>query len=188
LDGADWQSALLGHGRCMLSLRTRYALRALGELARRWAQPRTTEQVASATGLPVPTLAKTLQLLGHAGIISTHRGAKGGVKLLREPRCISVWEVIEAVEAERPLAFGSPHEAFCPCLHRRLSAIMALAERVLRETTIAELIPVGPGQSQHHSSLDRLLEQVRQLAMGAPGVQERIPVPHADKESRKGAK
>src|SRR6266851_8008263 len=55
-------------------------------------------------GLPHEALAKILQRLATAGVLMSHHGTKGGYTLARDPRYISVFDVIEA--SERPRRSG----------------------------------------------------------------------------------
>ena len=64
-------------------------------------------EVASAEGLPESYLAKVVQALAKEGIVRSHRGAKGGFSLARDPAEITFREVIEAIEG--PIAL-------CHCL------------------------------------------------------------------------
>jgi Rrf2 family protein len=49
-------------------------------------------------GLPHEALAKTLQRLATAGVLMSHHGIKGGYIFARDPRHISVFDVIKASE------------------------------------------------------------------------------------------
>jgi Rrf2 family protein len=61
--------------------------------------------LAECYGLPHEALAKVLQRLSTAGVLMSHHGIKGGYTLARDPRYISVFDVIEASER--------PREAVC---------------------------------------------------------------------------
>ena len=56
--------------------------------------------IAKARELPVSFLAKIFQNLSKAGLIHSHRGAKGGVILSRSAEDISVLEIIEGIEGK----------------------------------------------------------------------------------------
>lgn len=56
--------------------------------------------IAKARNLPVSFLAKIFQNLSKAGLIHSHRGARGGVVLSRPPGEISVLEIIEGIEGK----------------------------------------------------------------------------------------
>jgi FeS assembly SUF system regulator len=85
--------------------------------ARHWSAP----ELASATGVPLPTTSKLLKTLVRAGVLVSHRGAKGGYGLASATERLSVARVIEAVDG--PIAITScldPNgaecgiDAFCP--------------------------------------------------------------------------
>ena len=54
--------------------------------------------IAKAQDVPPRFLAKIFQALAKAGVVKSHRGAKGGFSLARSASEISVKDVIEAVE------------------------------------------------------------------------------------------
>jgi len=55
-------------------------------------------EIASATGIALPTVSKILKSLVNADVLVSTRGAKGGYALAREPGKISVAAVISAME------------------------------------------------------------------------------------------
>ena len=59
----------------MLSQTVEYALRAATFLATSADEPRTVEQIADATRVPMAYLAKVMQALVRGGIVSSQRGA-----------------------------------------------------------------------------------------------------------------
>ena len=54
--------------------------------------------LAGETHVPLPTAQKLMQKLAQAGLLSSLRGAGGGFKLTRPAACISLADIIEAVE------------------------------------------------------------------------------------------
>ena len=52
--------------------------------------------------LPTAYLAKHLQALSRAGIVTSERGAKGGYRLGRAPSKVSLLEIVFAIEGSRP--------------------------------------------------------------------------------------
>jgi FeS assembly SUF system regulator len=58
----------------------------------------TSPSLASATGVPEPTVAKVLKALSLAGLVTSTRGARGGYRLQRPIEAISIAEVIAAVD------------------------------------------------------------------------------------------
>ena len=54
--------------------------------------------LASETHIPLPTAQKLMQKLAGAGLLSSLRGTGGGFKLTRPAACITLADIIEAVE------------------------------------------------------------------------------------------
>ena len=76
-----------------------YAVRAVLYLTRLGNEQRAaTSQVAQEQRIPPSFLAKIISQLSIAGLLHTSRGARGGVTLAREPKDISLLEVIEAID------------------------------------------------------------------------------------------
>lgn len=76
-----------------------YAVRAVLYLARMEPNKRAaTSQVAQDQHIPPSFLAKIISQLSIAGLLHTSRGARGGVTLAREPKDITLLEVIEAID------------------------------------------------------------------------------------------
>ena len=65
--------------------------------------PHTARSLAEATRLPLPTVGKLLRQLSDSGLLSSHRGVKGGYNLAREAEKISVADIILALEG--PIGF-----------------------------------------------------------------------------------
>jgi Rrf2 family protein len=76
-----------------------YAVRAVLYLARIEGNQRAaTSQIAQEQHIPPSFLAKIISQLSIAGLLHTSRGARGGVTLAREPKDITLLEVIEAID------------------------------------------------------------------------------------------
>jgi len=56
-------------------------------------------------GLPHEALAKILRRLATAGVLMSHHGIKGGYTLARDPRRISVFDVIKAAKVHGEAVF-----------------------------------------------------------------------------------
>jgi Rrf2 family protein len=128
----------------VISQTAEYALRAVVYLASDPDTPKTTRQIAEVTRVPVSYLAKVLQSLSRAELITSQRGLHGGSLLAKPPSHLTVFEVINAVEPVQrirscPLGLKSHGVRLCP-LHRRLDNAMAMMEEALRATTIAEIL------------------------------------------------
>jgi FeS assembly SUF system regulator len=77
---------------------TDYAVLVLTHAAREAAPSYTARDLAAKAHVPLPTVSKILKELHKAGIVSSHRGIKGGYSLSRAPEHISVAEVVQALE------------------------------------------------------------------------------------------
>ncbi len=76
-----------------------YAVRAVLYLARQGQTERAaTSRVAEEQHIPPSFLAKIISQLSIAGLLHTSRGARGGVTLAREPKDITLLEVVEAID------------------------------------------------------------------------------------------
>jgi Rrf2 family protein len=76
-----------------------YAVRAVLHLARiNRGQRAATSAVAQEQRIPPSFLAKIISQLSIAGLLHTSRGARGGVTLARDPKDITLLEVVEAID------------------------------------------------------------------------------------------
>jgi Rrf2 family protein len=76
-----------------------YAIRAVRYLAKQGSDQRVaTSTVAREMQIPASFLAKIISQLSIAGLLHTSRGARGGVSLARDPKEISVLDVVEAID------------------------------------------------------------------------------------------
>jgi Rrf2 family protein len=93
-------------------------------------------------GLPERFLQKTLKPLVGAGVLRSARGARGGYALARDPKDVTLLEVIEAVDG--PLrALAEPMTKDGGAIGRRLRVVchdaLVLVRERLAEVTLAEL-------------------------------------------------
>ena len=103
-------------------------------------------EISEAQGIPEKFLAKIFQSLSKAGIIRSHRGVRGGFTLAREPKQITVKEVLETIQGPYHLMKCLPDMSACTngrtdfCALRE---VVLLAEEklveVFRGYTIADL-------------------------------------------------
>ena len=128
----------------MVSQTSEYALRAVACLARRPGESMTTQQIAVASRVPPGYLAKILQALARAGIVTGQRGLRGGFLLARRPDQLTLLDVVKVADGSRritacPLGIPGHGPDLCP-LHRRLDDAAALAEKTLSGVTVAEVL------------------------------------------------
>lgn len=119
-----------------------YAMRAVLYLA---ASPLASiQEIALAQHLPQVFLAKIIQKLAKADIVTTHRGVGGGISLARAPEQISLLDVIEAVEG--PVLLNRcfiepgvcPREDYC-AIHLELEQIGKSLAQMFAKVNFARL-------------------------------------------------
>ena len=128
----------------MFSQTVEYALRAVVFLADQAPAARTTDQIATATHVPKPYLAKVLQGLCRAEVVRSQRGIGGGMALVKTPAELTILEVVNAVEPiqrirECPLGLKAHGVRLCP-LHRRMDNALKSVEDAFHATTLAEIL------------------------------------------------
>jgi len=92
-------------------------------------------------GLPHEALAKILQRLATAGVLSSHYGINGGYTFARDPRHISVLDVIKASEGARRSGFHGEHWRHPESVPGYLAPrkVSQVVEDILRELTIEDI-------------------------------------------------
>ncbi len=134
--------------RRLLSQTTEYALRAMSCLAYLPDGLVSTAQLAEVTHVPMNYLAKVLQSLAKADLITGRRGVGGGYRLARPASEISMLDVINAISpieriTECPLKLENHSGRLCP-LHTRLDlAAQALIER-FEGITLLDMLEEDP--------------------------------------------
>ncbi len=128
----------------MISQTVEYALRAAVHLARHMPEAQTTDEIAKATQVPRPYLAKVLQGLNRAGIVQSQRGLGGGITLTKKASELTILQIINAVEPLQrihtcPLKLSNHGMRLCS-LHRRLDDALAGVEKAFSQSTLAEIL------------------------------------------------
>lgn len=161
----------------MFSQTVEYALRAMVVLAQHRRGPMTGREIAAEGQIPPKYLAKVLQALARAKLVTAVRGIGGGYALNVTAEQVSMLEIINSVDPiERikrcPIDRPDHRHELCP-LHRRLDHAIASIESAFRATSLAELIdeprperrtgshrPDSTGPSRRGSSRGVALAQV----------------------------
>jgi FeS assembly SUF system regulator len=125
---------------------TDYAIVLLSHMAREpEGSVRTARDLVADSKLPLPTVGKILKTLSRAGLLVSHRGARGGYTLAHPPGEISIADVLAAVEG--PIALtecssGAPDlcvlEPFCP-VRSNWQKINRVVRQALERLTLAEM-------------------------------------------------
>jgi len=128
-----------------ISRRTDYGVRVILDLATLPGDLRvSTQEIAERQNIPSPFLAKIISQLSLAGLVTTHRGAGGGVALARPPAEISLLQVIEALEGPIRLnrcviqPDACPENGHCP-VHEVWVKAQAELTSLLNVTTFDDL-------------------------------------------------
>jgi FeS assembly SUF system regulator len=104
-----------------ISRLTDYGIVLMSHMAAHPDETHNAAEIALTARLPVPTVSKLLRQLAHEGLLTSHRGVKGGYSLARRPEEISVATIIRVLEG--PIALTAcvtdlpgecEHEAQCP--------------------------------------------------------------------------
>ncbi|HSR33589.1 MAG TPA: Rrf2 family transcriptional regulator [Anaerolineae bacterium] len=107
-----------------ISRRTDYGVRVILDLATLTESTRaSTQEIADRQNIPAPFLAKIISQLSLSGLVTTFRGAGGGVSLARPASEISLLQVIEALDGPVRLnrcliePSACPLDEHCPVHH-----------------------------------------------------------------------
>ncbi len=128
------------------SARVSYGLRAALALAEAYDQgPMLSKDLSEKEALPPAYLEQILASLRRADLVSGTRGARGGYMLTRDPRSITVTEIITALEGPLQLSDCPGGAACCDTPDRCVvSALFQNAEDALRQvldaTTLSDLV------------------------------------------------
>ncbi len=126
----------------LLTRRAYYGLLAAQHLAEHAGEGSfSSNDLAALYGLPHEALAKTLQRLAAAGLLTSHHGTKGGYRLAHDPRYISVFEVIKASDRPRRSSLHSErqHRLGTGNGYHPLHMVSQLVEDMLHELTIEDI-------------------------------------------------
>lgn len=118
-------------------------------------------ELAERAGLETPTVAKLLKPLAQAGLVDAFRGVNGGYRLAREPRRISLIEIVEAMEGPLGMTECSVHAGVCGIESscnvranwRRINDVVADA---LRGVSLAQML--APATAYRPKHIDARLE------------------------------
>ncbi len=106
---------------------------------------RPSPKIAKDLGFSYNHFAKVVQRLEHAGLLETERGPKGGIRLARDSKSLTLLDIYEAAGGE-PLR---PHHCLldpsvckgCACgLGRLIEQENARLHKTMKETTLASLV------------------------------------------------
>ncbi|MCJ7758945.1 MAG: Rrf2 family transcriptional regulator [Gillisia sp.] len=134
----------------MLSKKTKYGIKALAYLARKTdGKPVQTQNIAESENISLKFLESILLILRKAGFLGSKKGKGGGYYLLREPKDISMIDVIRVLEG--PIAMlpcvslnyyekcaDCPDEGTCS-VNKIMIQVRDCTLKVLGENTLADI-------------------------------------------------
>ena len=129
-----------------LSTRTRYAMRAVLELAENYGNgPLQTRVIAKNQDISVKYLEQIMAALKSVGLIRSQRGAKGGYILANPPEKVKLSDVFDVFEGPVVTVECVNNEKYCGksgnCIARQVWAEVQRAVRnVLQGTTLQDVI------------------------------------------------
>ena len=137
-----------------ISRETDYAIRVLLALARRKpGEMVLSREIQEEMDIPKPMAARVIARLGREGFVISTQGRKGGIRLARPPKEITLRQVVTALERAFTISEClvdpnlCPFEEHCP-VRRRWARLQALILHELEKTTFADLAaesePVSP--------------------------------------------
>jgi Rrf2 family protein len=102
-------------------------------------------EISKAENLPEKFLAKIFQALARAGLLRSHRGARGGFSLARPANKITVKELLESIQG--PIYFAKCLSEMEDCDKKDICKLLKLwkkaqdyAAKILTQNTLADLI------------------------------------------------
>ena len=102
------------------------------------------DDLVAGTDLPNDFLRKVFQKLVKGGVLTSSRGRKGGFRLARTPKNITLMEIVEAIEGPQPLDGCVVGLATCndsmPCSqHDLYKPVRQKLKDYLNSTTLADM-------------------------------------------------
>lgn len=129
-----------------ITAKSRYALRILLDLAANGKDgPRTIKEIAASQGISEKFISRIAVPLRRAGLVATERGVKGGLRLAKFPKTVSLLDVVAATDGPLALVHCLARPGVCKRQGRcaaerawgRVNDALALA---LRRTTLADVV------------------------------------------------
>ncbi len=102
-------------------------------------------EIAEAKAIPEKFLAKIFQSLSRATIVRSHRGVRGGFSLAKDPKDVTVKEVLESIHGAYHLIKCTNNTDICDkAEYCSLRELLSIAERkliqIFEDHTLADLV------------------------------------------------
>ena len=99
-----------------LTTKTRYGMRAITELAMRHNNgPVSVSNIAKKEGISITYLGQLLNKLKKSGIVKSIRGLRGGYILSKDPKDVTVFDVVKVLEGDLSVVFCMSENAKKKC-------------------------------------------------------------------------
>lgn len=144
-----------------LSKLTDYAVVVLSQMAQRPGERVSAAELAQATLLPEPTVAKILKALARHDVLASQRGAQGGYTLARRAEAISVADIVTALDG--PVALTAcvdgqegacSVETLCP-MRGGWDQVNRAVKEALEGVSLADIAILPPGPAHRADRLAR---------------------------------
>ena len=145
-----------------ITAKSRYALRILLDLAVSGAKgPRTIKEIAGSQGISEKFISRIAVPLRRAGLVSTERGVRGGLRLARFPAKITLLDVVEATDGPLSLVHCLARPGVCKrqgrcAAEKAWAGVNDALAAALRRTTLAavaadqrRLAPPSPAEPDY---------------------------------------
>lgn len=136
-----------------ISAKTEYACIAVLQLAEHYGsgEPVRIRKIADEHGIPSRFLVQILLQLKGAGLVSSTRGAAGGYQLIRDPREITLGEVMAMIEGQSyDVSSNAANETpSSRALSRAWQDVADIEQKMLDGVTFAELVERAKGETEH---------------------------------------
>ncbi|HEY8448332.1 MAG TPA: Rrf2 family transcriptional regulator [Thermomicrobiales bacterium] len=124
-----------------VSSRADYGVRALFDLALRYGQgPVQSRDIAARQGVPEAYLHQVLGALNRAGFVRSTRGPAGGHELIKEPREVTLWDVMHVLDGMDRHAHPHPTHQENDPVHEAWHELQQQVIRYLSSITLETLV------------------------------------------------
>lgn len=132
----------------LLTRDTDYAVRALGLMAAQPIRVWTVHELSRASGIPWPFLRRILQRLHRGGFLGSFKGSRGGFRLQREAKRISLLDLVETFQGPFCLNECSFKRRRCPrtaacLLRKKLARLERTVRKQMRGLSLQSLMGSG---------------------------------------------
>ncbi|GAB5470994.1 MAG: SUF system Fe-S cluster assembly regulator [Rhodospirillales bacterium] len=144
---------------------TDYAVVVLSQMQPKERGLTSAQSLSEQSGVPLPTVAKLLNLLSRDGVVTSYRGAAGGYCLSRPANEISVATIVEAIEG--PIALTACAEgsldpcdvqSICP-MAGNWNEVNNAIRSALDAVSLQDMTPSGFGLNSGSALTDRVAAQ-----------------------------